>query len=75
MAGRRCNAQHEPTKATNHTKMAGGSRFSAFYMEYGFLEGDVASWNVATLCFVPEPATISLLVLLAGVMLLQRRHV
>ncbi len=45
------------------------------YLDYNLLEGRVASWNAATLCFVPEPATISLLILLAGVMLLQRHHV
>jgi len=44
------------------------------FLEYGFLEGEVASWNVATLC-VPEPATISLLLFLCGLMLLRRRHV
>lgn len=38
------------------------------YVEYGWLEGSVASWDVATIC-VPEPAMLSLL-LTAGLGLL-----
>ncbi len=41
------------------------------YMDYGILEGDVASWNVATIC-VPEPATLSLLAI--GCLALIRRR-
>jgi len=45
--------------------------FFPSYMDYGLLEGDVASWNVATVC-VPEPATMGLLGL--GLLSLIRRR-
>ena len=49
--------------------------FFPSYIDYAFLEGEVASWNVATLCFIPEPATASLLLVLCGFLLPRRRRV
>ena len=46
--------------------------FFPSYMDYGLLEGSVASWNVATVC-VPEPATLSLLTL-SGLAMIRRRR-
>lgn len=45
--------------------------FFPTYLEYGLLEGSVASWNVATLC-VPEPASFSIFALVGLAMV--RRH-
>ncbi|MGC9454566.1 MAG: PEP-CTERM sorting domain-containing protein [Phycisphaerae bacterium] len=42
------------------------------YMDYYVLEGEVASWNVATIC-VPEPATMVLLAM-GGLAVVMRRR-
>jgi len=46
--------------------------FFPSYMDYGLLEGSVASWNAATIC-VPEPATLGFLAL-GGLALIRRRR-